>query len=193
MKRIRNFICILLACGLLASLFMGCDSSRELLPGDTKTTTASTAGTTAQTTAQESTTAEEQGVAAYITNNPIDKEYDEAIKNIRNSTKHEITQDYAQRWKKEMETNLQKLNAKLSEEHQKLLSAAQKDWEAYIKDELKFGYAYAEILGLNGDEALAHNAKCYYNAYRDRAVALYEYLQAITEKYGDVPYFETEE
>lgn len=194
MKRVKKLICVMLVCGMLLSVFAGCSSSRELISDEPETTTsASKTEKTTKSSSEETTDPAEQEEADYVTNNPIDRAYDEAIKNIRNFAKYEITQDYSQKWKKEMETNLEKLSEKLSPEHKKLLASAQNDWEDYIKTELKFGYAYSDILELSSDDEMQHNAECYYKAYRERAIQLYQYIQMITEKYGDVPYFEAEE
>lgn len=192
MNRIRNLICMMLVCGLLVCVFAGCNSSRELIKEEEQTTASSPENekTTKPSSEEEPS---DEGESDYINNNPIDREYDNLIKTNRNAEKYKITQEYSQKWKKEMETNLEKLSEKLSPEHKALLVSAQSDWEEYIKTELKFGYAYADILGVSGDDSLERNAECYYKAYRDRAIQLYEYIQVITEKYGDKPYFEAEE
>lgn len=193
MRGIRNIISVLLACVLL-SAFAGCTPTKELTTGEEETTIASSKNEkTTKPSKEETTEPEDEGEVDYVTNNPIDRDYNKAIQNIRNSPKYEITEDYAQKWKNEMNANFEKLSEKLSPDHRKLLSDAQSDWEDYVKTELKLGYAYTEILEISGDDALEHNAERYYKAYRDRAIQLYEYIQMITEKYGDVPYFETEE
>lgn len=194
MKGIRNIVAVMLACLALLSAFTGCSATKELPAGEKETTTSSAKNEkTTEPSKEETTQPEDVGEVDYVTNNPIDRDFDDAIKNIRNSSRYEITEDFAQKWKSEMNANLEKLGEKLSPEHKELLDKAQKDWEDYVKSELKLAYAYADILEISGDDALEHNAKCYYNAYRDRAIQLYEYIQSLTKKYGDVPYFETEE
>lgn len=175
----------------VSMFFSACSMQKELLTNEEKTTVNTTNATSAQLTEETTTLPVKQEGDSYINQNKIDIEYQSALETVRNLKKYEITQDYAQRWKREMEDNLQNLMGKLSTDDKNLLTTAQNSWEAYAKNELKLAYAYADILSLDSDAKMNHNAKAYYDIYRERAIELYQYRQAITEKFGDVPYYET--
>ncbi len=175
----------------VSMFFSACSMQKELLTNEEKTTVNTTNATSAQLTEETTTLPVKQEGDSYINQNKIDIEYQSALETVRNLKKYEITQDYAQRWKREMEDNLQNLMEKLSTDDKNLLTTAQNSWEAYAKNELKLAYAYADILSLDSDAKMNHNAKAYYDIYRERAIELYQYRQAITEKFGDVPYYET--
>ena len=187
-KHILFGILIVLA---VSMFFFACSMQKELFTNEEKTTVNTTTATSAQLTEETTTLPVKQEGDSYINQNKIDVEYQSALETVRNLKKYEITQDYAQRWKREMEDNLQNLMGKLSTDDKNLLTTAQNSWEAYAKNELKLAYAYADILSLDSDAKMNHNAKAYYDIYRERAIELYQYRQAITEKFGDVPYYET--
>lgn len=190
MRKIKRILSGILFAVFITSVFAACGMQKELLPKDEKTTANTSASTTTQPAETTTIPAEQEG-DAYINQNKIDLEYQSAIETVRNLKQYEITQDYAQRWKREMEINLQKLTNVLSDEHKKLLETAQDGWEAYAKNELKLAYAYSDILNLSTDSKMEHNAKSYYDIYRGRAIELYRYRQLILEKFGDVPYYES--
>lgn len=180
-KRILSGILIAV---LIAASFSACNMQRELLVGEEKTT--GTAAATTTRPAEEATTLPEaQDDEAYITKNRIDTEYEAALKSVRNTKKYEITQDYAQSWKQEMEDNYESLTEKLEGEELELLQTAQKSWESYAKNELKLAYAYTEFLYPEEEEVrMEHNAQAYYDIYRGRAIELYQYRQALPADYG---------
>ncbi len=186
-KHILFGILIVLA---VSVAFSACSMQKELLTEE-KTTVNITTSAPVQLAEETTTLPVKQEGDSYINQNKIDVEYQSALETVRNLKKYEITQDYAQRWKREMEENLQKLMEKLSTNDKNLLTIAQNNWEAYAKNELKLAYAYADILSLDTDAKMNHNAKAYYDIYRERAIELYQYRQAIIEKFGDASYYET--
>lgn len=191
MTRRKYILLGILIVVVVSIAFSACSMQKELLTHEEKTTVNTTTATSAQLTEEITTLPVKQEGDSYINQNKIDIEYQSALEAVCNLKKYEITQDYAQRWKREMEDNLQNLMEKLSTDDKNLLTTAQNSWETYAKNELKLAYAYADILSLDTDSKMNHNAKAYYDIYRERAIELYQYRQAITEKFGDVPYYET--
>ena len=187
----RKYILLGILIVLAVSMFFSACSMQTELLTEEKTTGNTATSVPAQLAEETTTLPVKQEGDSYINQNKIDIEYQSALEAVRNLKKYEITQDYAQRWKREMEDNLQKLMEKLSTDDKNLLTTAQNSWETYAKNELKLAYAYADILSLDSDAKMNHNAKAYYDIYRERAIELYQYRQAITEKFGDVPYYET--